>query len=148
MFCSNFLNTLKITVYMQIKNSFSQVSIRGPVQAHCNGIIVNDRHVLTSAQCVLNVTSPINPFFFSVISGDLNMIVPTYRRFTTNVTHIYTHVNYVPNSLINDIAVIRVCAILQLNIEILVNVKNNLYRLETRSHSHITPLMWPSELLE
>lgn len=77
---------------------------------YCSGVIVNANHVVTAATCVHNTTFHlINPFWFRIIAGDLSILNPSYQRFTTNASHIYTHPNYAfgPTRL-NDIAVIRV----------------------------------------
>jgi len=95
----------------------SVVSIRVPQQnpaapnTYCVGTIINVNHVLTSAQCVHNSTNHLmNPSWFHIIAGDLNMIVPTFRRFPTTASHIYTHPSYTINPLTNDLAVIRTSA--------------------------------------
>lgn len=55
------------------------------------------QHILTSAQCVLNNQNLlINPFWFQVIAGDLNVLNPTIRRAERNVTRIFVHPNYNP----------------------------------------------------
>lgn len=87
-----------------------KVYIQTPLlNTHCSGVIVNQNHILTSARCVRDGVNRLNPFWLKVIAGDLNIITPTYRRLTTNVTHIFTHPQYNPNNYNNDIAVIRVC---------------------------------------
>jgi len=92
----------------------SVVSIRVPQQVpdsdekFCTGTIINANHILTSAQCVHNYTNQlINPSWFRIIAGDLNIIVPSYRRFTTSASHIYTHPQYTISPRTNDIAVMR-----------------------------------------
>jgi len=90
----------------------SVVSIRVPQQegpaTYCSGTIVNVNHVVTSSSCVHDAEfNLINPFWFRIIAGDLNIHNPSYGRFTTNATHIYTHADYVHNPRANDIAVIR-----------------------------------------
>jgi len=92
----------------------SVVSIRVPTNVggdtttYCSGTILNENHVLTSAVCVHNDNFLlINPFWFRIIAGDLNIVQPSYRRFTTNATHIYTHPDYTFNPRRNDLAVIR-----------------------------------------
>jgi len=92
----------------------SVVSIRvprqegGATQFFCSGTIINLNHILTSCQCVHNETNHlINPSWFRIIAGDLNIMVPSFRRFTTSASHIYTHPSYTINPRTNDIAVIR-----------------------------------------
>lgn len=78
---------------------------------HCTGTIVNANHILTAASCTHNGTNfLINPFWFRIIAGDLNIILPTYQRFTTRASHIYTHPDYDSTTAIplNNIAVMRV----------------------------------------
>lgn len=89
----------------------SVVSIQTPVTAHshCNGVIVNANHVITSCRCVYNTTNHLlNPFWLRIIAGDLNIVVPSYRRFTTEVIRIYPHPLFNPETNANDIAVLRV----------------------------------------
>ncbi|KAJ6643592.1 Transmembrane protease serine 3 [Pseudolycoriella hygida] len=92
----------------------SVVSIRVPRQApnapetFCQGTIINLNHILTSCQCVHNETNNlINPAWFRIIAGDLNIVVPSYRRFSTTASHIYTHPGYTISPRTNDIAVMR-----------------------------------------
>jgi len=92
----------------------SVVSIRVPQQnpaapnTYCVGSFINLNHILTSSQCVHNSTNHlINPSWFRIIAGDLDMLVPSFRRFSTSASHIYTHPSYTVNPLTNDIAVIR-----------------------------------------
>ncbi|KAJ6633374.1 Brain-specific serine protease 4 [Pseudolycoriella hygida] len=92
----------------------SVVSIRRPVEVaqdtniYCSGVIVNANHIVTAASCVHNTTFHlVNPFWFRIIAGDLNILLPSYQRFTTRATHIYTHPNYGFNPPRNNIAVMR-----------------------------------------
>lgn len=89
----------------------SIVSIQSPTVplSHCVGAIVNQNHIVTSARCVFNETNQlINPFWLRVTAGDLNIIQPSFRRFTTNVTHIFPHHQFNPVLGTSDIAVLRV----------------------------------------
>lgn len=89
----------------------SVVSILTPAVplSHCNGVILNDRHILTASRCVYNATNQLlHPFWLRVIAGDLNIIVPSFRRFTTDIIRIYPHPQYNPQTNNNDIAVLRV----------------------------------------
>lgn len=89
----------------------SVVSIQTPAVplSHCTGVIIDASHILTSARCVFNNQNELlNPFWLRVIAGDLNIMVPSYRRFTTNITHIYPHPQFNPATGNNDIAVLRV----------------------------------------
>lgn len=92
----------------------SVVSIRVPRQegnaaeTFCSGTIINLNHIITSCQCVHDETNRlINPSSFRIIAGDLNIMVPSFRRFTTSASHIYTHASYTINPRTNDIAVMR-----------------------------------------
>ncbi|XP_037030316.1 trypsin alpha-3-like [Bradysia coprophila] len=92
----------------------SVVSIRIPrhvanaPEAFCGGTIINLNHILTSVQCVHNETFQLlNPSEFRIVAGDLNIMLPTFRRFTTSASHIYTHPSYTVNPRSNDIAVMR-----------------------------------------
>jgi len=92
----------------------SVVSIRVPLQVgqptetFCSGTIVNAQHVVTSSSCVHDTDfNLINPFWFRIIAGDLNILNPSFGRFTTNATHIFTHSGYTHAPRTNDIAVIR-----------------------------------------
>jgi len=90
------------------------VSIRRPniggdtVNSYCSGTIVNANHVVTAATCVHDATFHlINPFWFRIIAGDLNIVNPSYQRFTTGASHIYTHPGYTLTPVRNNVAVIR-----------------------------------------
>lgn len=90
----------------------SIVSIQTPAAPlnHCNGVIINPTHILTSCRCVFNAQNQlINPFFMRVIAGDLNIMTPSYRRISASVTRIYPHPQFDPQTGNNDIAVLRVC---------------------------------------
>lgn len=92
----------------------SSVAIFTPIRPLCGGVILNEKHVITSCQCVINETavnptgSTINPFWLRIVAGDLNIITPSYGRFTTFVSDIFTHARYDPFSKENDIALLRV----------------------------------------
>jgi secreted trypsin-like serine protease len=79
-----------------------------PNNVYCSGTIVNANHVVTAAACVHDTTfNLINPFWFRIIAGDLNIINPSFQRFTTRATHIYTHPDYGFNPPRNNVAVMR-----------------------------------------
>lgn len=85
------------------------VSLDSPYNLHCGGVVVDRRHILTSAQCVLNATHQlINPFWLTAVAGDINLAPRSIRRETRNITHIYVHPSYNPHTRMNDIAVLRV----------------------------------------
>lgn len=80
----------------------SVVSIRAPGtprQPNCGGSIIDLQHVLTSAQCVLNAQNQlINPFWYNVMAGDLNLVRSTSRREVRRVTRIFIHPNFNPTT--------------------------------------------------
>lgn len=89
----------------------SSVSIDSPYNIHCGGVVIDKQHILTSAQCVLNSTHQlVNPFWFNVIAGDINLSPSSIRREEKSVEKIYVHDEYNPNTRANDIAVLRVSA--------------------------------------
>lgn len=70
-----------------------------PSHTLCGGSIIDRQHVLTSAQCVLNMQSQlINPFWFTVTGGDRNIVVPTALRQTRRLSRIFVHPNFNPTS--------------------------------------------------
>lgn len=70
-------------------------SIGTPMQPLCGGTVLDRQHILTSAQCVLNAQNQlINPFWYNVIGGDLNIIRATSRRVERRVDRIFVHPNY------------------------------------------------------
>ncbi|KAG5666976.1 hypothetical protein PVAND_014979 [Polypedilum vanderplanki] len=89
----------------------SAVLIRSPgtpMQPLCGGTIIDNRHVLTSAQCVLNSQNQlINAFWYTIIAGDLNIVRATNRRQTRSVDRIFVHPNFNPITRNNDLAVLR-----------------------------------------
>lgn len=74
---------------------------------HCNGIVLDNRHILTTANCVTNGTALAHPGWFRVVCGNNNLFVNSPGRFASTVTHVYPHDQYVPNSNNNDLAVLR-----------------------------------------
>lgn len=89
----------------------SSVSIDSPYNIHCGGVVIDKLHIVTSAQCVLNSTHQlVNPFWFNVIAGDINLSPSSIRRQERRVETIYVHDQYNPNTRANDIAVLRVSA--------------------------------------
>lgn len=92
-----------------------KVSIRrqgaGARNVYCSGTIVNANHIVTATSCAHESGADlrlINPFWFRIIAGDLNILVPSFRRFETRASHIYTHPQYAFQPRQNDIAVMRV----------------------------------------
>lgn len=75
----------------------------------CGAAVIDERHVVTLAQCVLNGTFHLyNPRLVRVHTGDilLNPVSPT--RETRLASVIYVHPNFKAHTYENDIAVIRV----------------------------------------
>lgn len=85
----------------------SACSIDSPFSIHCNGIVLNNRHILTTASCVMNGTALAHPAWFRVVCGNNNLFTVTPGRFVSSVSHIYPHDQYVPASNLNDLAVMR-----------------------------------------
>ncbi|EDS37462.1 trypsin-1 [Culex quinquefasciatus] len=74
----------------------------------CGAAVIDERHVVTLAQCVLNGTFHLyNPRLVRVHTGDilLNPVSPT--RETRLASVIYVHPNFKAHTYENDIAVIR-----------------------------------------
>lgn len=90
------------------------VSIRRPLDVgqtantYCSGTIVNANHIVTAVTCVHDETFHlINPFWFRIIAGDLNIVNPSFQRFTTSPSHIYSHPGYTFSPSRNNVAVMR-----------------------------------------
>lgn len=80
-----------------------------PENAVCGATIIDTRHILTVAQCVLDDSNRVlNPRMVRVNAGDirLNPVSPTRQSRLASV--IYVHSDYTPHTFENDIAVIRV----------------------------------------
>lgn len=85
-----------------------------PDREICGAAVVNDRHVVTLAQCVLNATfNTINPRLVRVHTGELNLVPVSHTRQTRLGDVIYVHPNFKAHTLENDIAVIRVSGCLR-----------------------------------
>ncbi|KXJ72009.1 trypsin-like [Aedes albopictus] len=83
--------------------------IVSPERQICGATVLNENHVLTLAQCVLNGThNTINPRLVRVHAGVLNLGLVSASRQTRLGDVIYVHPNFKAHSLENDIAVIRV----------------------------------------
>lgn len=86
----------------------SAVSITTPFLLHCGGVIVNEQHILTSAQCVLNAQNRlIDPFWLRVVAGDVALAPIGPRRQTRKVTRLYVHPEFNVFTRENDVAVLR-----------------------------------------
>jgi secreted trypsin-like serine protease len=86
----------------------SVVSVDSPYNLHCVGNVIDERHILTAAQCVLNETfHTINPFWVTVVAGDINLAPRSPRREVRNVSAIFVHPSFNPFTLHADLAVLR-----------------------------------------
>jgi secreted trypsin-like serine protease len=78
----------------------SAVIIRSPgnpVNTLCGGTIIDRQHILTSAQCMLNAQNQIiNPFWYTIDAGDVNILRATSRRETRRVIRVFVHPQYNP----------------------------------------------------
>lgn len=74
---------------------------------HCNGVVVNNRHILTTASCVMNGTALAHPAWIRVTCGNNNLFITTPGRLVSSVSHVYPHDGYVPNTNNNDLAILR-----------------------------------------
>ncbi|XP_058823224.1 trypsin-like [Topomyia yanbarensis] len=80
-----------------------------PDHVICGAAVVDDRHVVTLAQCVLNGTHhSFNPRLIRINTGDIRLMPVSSTRQTSLGAVIYVHPNYKAHTLENDIAVIRV----------------------------------------
>lgn len=87
-------------------------SIDTPFSVHCNGVVVNNRHILTTASCVMNGTALAHPAWIRVVCGNNNLFVASPGRFVSTVSHVYPHDGFVPNTNNNDLAILRLTEII------------------------------------
>lgn len=86
-----------------------QVSLRQNSRHICGGSIIDERNVLTAAHCVFSANNAQPASIYSIVAGDLFIDRPNIASAVIkNVTHIFIHENYEPNSFYNDLAVLRV----------------------------------------
>ncbi|XP_055587729.1 serine protease 1-like [Uranotaenia lowii] len=79
-----------------------------PGREICGAAVVDERHVVTLAQCVLNGTyHTINPRLLRVNAGDIRIIPVSHTRQSRLGLAVYVHPHFKSHSLENDIAVIR-----------------------------------------
>jgi secreted trypsin-like serine protease len=78
----------------------SAVIIRSPGNPQnplCGGTIIHRQHVLTSAQCMLNNQNKIiNPFWYTIDAGDVNILRETVRREKRRVIRVFVHPQFLP----------------------------------------------------
>lgn len=88
----------------------STFTIRNPFvdTGRCGSVLLNQNHLLTAAHCCSNGTHLINPFFLDATGGDLNINQLSFSAVRVNVTHIFIHNQYNPNTRANDLCVLRV----------------------------------------
>lgn len=86
----------------------SYVFIRTETRQRCGGAVIDERHIVTLAQCVLDGNFHVfNPRLVRVFAGDLLWFPASATRQTRLASVIYVHPNFKAHTLENDIAVIR-----------------------------------------
>lgn len=85
----------------------SACSVDSPFNSHCNGVVVNNRHILTSASCVMDGNALAHPAWLRVVCGNNNLFVTSPGRFVSSVSHVYPHDGYAPANNNNDLAILR-----------------------------------------
>ncbi|EDS37456.1 serine/threonine-protein kinase rio1 [Culex quinquefasciatus] len=84
------------------------VSINTPFHLHCGGVILHPSHVLTSAQCVLNNQNRlIDPYWLTIVAGDVALAPVGARRQTRRVSQIFVHPEFNVFTREHDLAVLR-----------------------------------------
>ena len=87
----------------------SYVYFRTQTLQRCGGAMIDERHVVTLAQCVLDENFHVfNPRLVRIFGGDLRWFPASATRQTRLGSVIYVHPNFKAHTLENDIAVIRV----------------------------------------
>lgn len=87
----------------------SYVFIKTAALPRCGRAVVDESHIITLAQCVLDGNFRVyNPRLVEVIAGDLLWFPASATRRTRLASAIYVHPNYTAHTLENDIAVILV----------------------------------------
>lgn len=85
----------------------SACSIDSPFNVHCTGVVVDNRHILTAASCVMNGTALAHPAWLRVMCGNNELFVTSPGRHTSAVSHLYPNDGYIPATNVNDLAIIR-----------------------------------------
>ncbi|GAB0097864.1 coagulation factor X-like [Sergentomyia squamirostris] len=76
----------------------------------CQGVILNENHVLTAATCVTEQNVAINHFWVRVFAGDLHITGSNLNREERSLSHLFIHDSFNPVTLIHNLAIGRFSA--------------------------------------
>ncbi|XP_039434105.2 trypsin-2-like, partial [Culex pipiens pallens] len=86
----------------------SYVFIRTETRQRCGGAVIDESHIVTLAQCVLDGNFHVfNPRLVRVFAGDLLWFPASATRQMRLASVIYVHPNFKAHTLENDIAICR-----------------------------------------